>query len=88
MGDQYLVVTLPMMDGEIREDIFYFDQEWHLKFLTSQVKAMTDQVNREGEPRGPKQANTMASHWRDFTRMNPSMFFSSKSNEDPQDFLD
>ena len=30
----------------------------------------------------------MASHLRDFTRMNPPMYFGSKVDEDPQDFLD
>lgn len=30
----------------------------------------------------------MASHLRDYTRINLPMFFVSKVNEDPQDFLD
>ena len=33
-------------------------------------------------------ASTMASRLRDFTRMNPAMFFGFKANEDPQDFQD
>ena len=30
----------------------------------------------------------MATRLRDFTRMNPLMYFGSKVDEDPQDFLD
>ena len=30
----------------------------------------------------------MASFLRDFTKMNPTMFFGSKVNEDPQDIYD
>ena len=55
--------------------------------ITSQAQDMTTQVNREVEPRVPQHGSTMASHLRDFTRMNPPMFFGSISNEDPQDFL-
>ena len=35
-----------------------------------------------------KHANTMASRLRDFTRMSPPMLFRSRSDEDPQYFLD
>ncbi|TMW98660.1 hypothetical protein EJD97_003682 [Solanum chilense] len=55
--------------------------------------AMGDQVPvvppaMEVEPRVPQHGSTMASHLRDFTRINPPMFFGLRSNEDPQDFLD
>ena len=33
-------------------------------------------------------ASSMTSHIRVITRMNPPMFFGSKVNEDPQDFID
>ena len=36
----------------------------------------------------PPQASTMASHLRDFTRMNLFMFYGSKADEDLQDFSD
>ena len=36
----------------------------------------------------PHHASTMASRLRDFTRMNLSMFFGSKADKDPKDFLD
>ncbi|TMX03168.1 hypothetical protein EJD97_017896 [Solanum chilense] len=56
--------------------------------VTSQVQAMATQMNREVGPRVPQYANNMASHLRDFTRLNPPMLFRSKSDEDPQYFLD
>ena len=49
---------------------------------------MEAQENRELAPRVQQNASIMASHLRDFTRMNTSMFFESKVNEDPQGFND
>ena len=49
--------------------------------------AMMAQVNREVLPRENQHASTMATHLRDFTRINPPMYFGSKVDEDPQDFL-
>ena len=45
-------------------------------------------MNREVGPRVTKQANNMDIRLRDFTGMNPPMFFGSMWDEDPQDFLD
>ena len=56
--------------------------------VTSRVKAMTTQVNREVGPRVPQHANIMASCLREFTRVSPPMFFGSRLDEDPQDFID
>ena len=56
--------------------------------VNSQVEAMLAQMNREVGPGVPQQAKSMASRLRDFSRMNLPMFFGSKSDEDPQDFLD
>ena len=36
----------------------------------------------------PHHVNNMASHLRDFIRMSPPIFFGSKEDEDPQNFLD
>ena len=55
--------------------------------INSQVQAMTAQVNYEVGPYMPPHASTMASRLRDFPRMNPSMFYGTKADEDPQDFL-
>ena len=48
---------------------------------------MTAQMNWEVGHRMPPHAITMASCLRDFTRMNPPMFYRSRSDEDPQDLL-
>ena len=56
--------------------------------VTSQVQAMTTQVNWEVGPRVPHHANTVASHLKDFTMMNPPMFFWSKTDKYPQVFMD
>ena len=79
-----------MTNGQIRADFLNLAQSMisQASVVTSQVQAMTAQVNSEVGRRVPQHANTMASHLRDFTRMNPLMFFGSRSDEDPQDFLD
>ena len=56
--------------------------------MTSQFHVMIAQVTREVVPRVPQKSRTMASHLRDFTRMSPPIFFRSRSEEDPRDFLD
>ena len=79
-----------MSDGEIREAFLnltqYMDTQAHA--ATTQAQTMTTQENREVAPRVNQNASTMAFHLIDFTRMNPLMFFGSKVNEDPHDFLD
>ena len=55
--------------------------------ITTQVQDMKDNANREFGPHVNKNASTMASRLRDFSRMNFSVFFGSKFGEDPQDFL-
>ena len=56
--------------------------------ITFLVQVMTTQANGEVGLRLPQHANTMASRLRDFTRMNHPLFYGSKEDEDPQDFLD
>ena len=53
---------------------------------TVQAQAMTVHANRDVAPRVHER--TMASRFRDFTRMNPPIFYGSKVDEDPQEFLD
>ncbi|TMX04919.1 hypothetical protein EJD97_003881 [Solanum chilense] len=60
----------------------------HVQAVATQPQAMAAQSNREFGPRVHQNASSMASHLRDFTRMNPQMFFGSKVNEDPHDFVD
>ena len=87
MGDEVSVYpTPPMTDEEIRSAFLILAQAMTLqdKYITYQVQAMKDQVNHEVGRR----MQHYSSHLRDITRMNPLMFFGSKVDEDPQDFLD
>ena len=90
MGDQVPDVPPPMTDRDIRADFLTLTQAmtFQANAFNSQVQSMTAQVNRVVGPRVPQHANTMASHLRDFAKMNPPMFYGSRSDEDPQDFLD
>ena len=74
---------LAITDGEVRESLFQMAQS-----ITTQTQAITTQANREVAPRENQHASTMASCLRDFVKMNPPMYFGSKVNEDPQDFVD
>ena len=56
--------------------------------VTIQAQAMKAQANREVVPHSHQQVTTMASHLRDFTRINPPTFYKSKVDEDPQEFID
>ena len=56
--------------------------------VTTQAQSMMAQANWEIETSMNKNCSKMDSHLRDFTRMNPLMFYGSKVNEDPQYFID
>ena len=90
MGDQVPVVPPLMIDGEIRSAFLNLAQAMisQTNVVTSQAQPMMTQVNQEFGPRVPQRASTMAYHLRDFTMMPHPMFFSSKTDEDPQDFID
>ena len=90
MGDQAPIVPTPMKDGEIRSVFLNLDQDmdFQANSFTSRVQPLTAQVNIEVGFRMPPHAITMASCLRDFTQVNTPIFFRSKADEDPQDFLD
>ena len=49
---------------------------------------MMAQANRDVAPRPHQQVITTASRLRYFTRINPPIFYGSKVDKDPQEFLD
>ena len=49
---------------------------------------MTAQANRDVAPRPHQQVTIMASHIRDFSRMNPTINYGFKVDEDPQELID
>ena len=56
--------------------------------ITTQAHAIIAKDTREGAPWENPHASTMASRQRNFTRMNPPIYFGSKTNEDPHEFMD
>ena len=89
MGDQVSDVPTPMTDGEIRATFLTLAQAMTSQaiFVTSQVQAITSQVNREIGTRVPQHDNTIALRLRDFARLSSPIFLGSKSEEDPKDLL-
>ncbi|TMW83058.1 hypothetical protein EJD97_003116 [Solanum chilense] len=59
-------------------------------FAAEQVTANPDRLTdaREGAPRENPNASTMVSRLREFARVNPRVYYGSKANEDPQEFVD
>ena len=88
MGDEVPGVPPTMSNGEIRENFLNLAQAMisQENSVTSQVQSMTTQANREAGPLVAQHASAMGYHLRDFTRINPPIFFFSKAYEDPQDF--
>ena len=75
-NNQVSVNPPAMTDGEVRAALFQMNQ------------TIMSQANRKVVPRENPHASTMASRLRDFTRMNPPMYFRSKVDDFTQDFLD
>ncbi|TMW97559.1 hypothetical protein EJD97_005305, partial [Solanum chilense] len=74
-GVQVPVNLVALTDEEVRATLVQIDQA-----ITSQAQDITAQVTREGAPRDNPHASTMASRLRDFTRINPPVYFGSKTN--------
>ena len=81
-GVQVPVNLVGLTDEEVRAALVQIDQA-----ITSQAQDITAQVTREGAPRDNPHASTMA-RLRDFTRINPPVYFGSKTNKDSQEFVD
>ena len=77
-----------MTDGEIRDTFLNLTQfmATQAHVVTTQSQDMIAQVNREVAPRVNQNGSTPSSHLRDFTRMNPPMFFGSKVLKIPKTF--
>ncbi|XP_015087034.1 uncharacterized protein LOC107030175 [Solanum pennellii] len=70
-------------DGEVRNAFLQMEQD-----ITTRAQAITAQSAREGAPRENPHASTKAIRLRDFTGMNPPLYYGSKAREDPLEFLD
>ena len=83
---QTLVLPPPMTDGETWSTFLTLDQPIPTKeqAVSTQVHAMAAHANMEVEPCVQQNSSTMVSRLRDFTRMNPPMFFGSNVHEDPK----
>ncbi|XP_049375775.1 uncharacterized protein LOC125840853 [Solanum verrucosum] len=79
-----------MTNLEIREALQTLTQLMTVQTqaVTTQAQAITAQANLNVGPRVNPNVSTMASMLRDLTRMNPLMFFGSKVDEDPQEFVE
>ncbi|TMW99229.1 hypothetical protein EJD97_002866, partial [Solanum chilense] len=74
-GVQVPINLAALMDREVRATLVQMMQA-----ITSQAQAITAQATRKGAPTENPHASTMASRLRDFTRMNPPVYFGSKTN--------
>ena len=64
-----------LTDGEVIEALVQMAQS-----ITTQAQAITAQSTREDSPRENAHARTMARRLRDFSRMNPRVYYESKTN--------
>ena len=72
---QVSVNPVALTDGEVRDELGQVAQE-----ITTQEQSTTAHATIEGAPRENPNASTMASKLRDFTKMNPTFYFGSKTN--------
>ncbi|XP_019067675.1 uncharacterized protein [Solanum lycopersicum] len=72
-----------MTDSEISASLLQIAQD-----ITIQAQGITPQPNRKVATRENQHACTISSRLRALTRMNPPIYFGSKVDEGPLDFLD
>ena len=87
--DQALLNTPPLTDENIRAA--FFQIAWvnttQAQAATTQAQAMKSQADQEVVPREHQQVATMSSRKRDFMRMNPTSFYFSMIEENPESYL-
>ncbi|XP_015081364.1 uncharacterized protein LOC107024983 [Solanum pennellii] len=71
-----------MTDGEMKAVLFQMAQA-----ITTLAETIMAQANREVASRENQHASIISRHLRDSMRMNHPMYFGSKVDEDPQEFL-
>ncbi|TMX01786.1 hypothetical protein EJD97_023616 [Solanum chilense] len=76
-GVQVSVNPAALTDGEVRAALVQMAQA-----ISAQAQAITAHDTREGALLENPHASTMASRLGDFTRVNPLVYFGSKTNED------
>ena len=76
-GVQVPINPAALTDGEVRAALVQMAQA-----ITPQEHAITPQDTIEGAPKKNPHARTMASRLRDLTRINPPVYFGSRTNED------
>lgn len=81
--DKDLFIPSPMTDGEIMSAFINLAQVMTTlaQAVANQTQAMISQEKLEVGPHVQKNASTTTSRLRDFTRMNPPVFFGLKVNE-------
>ena len=81
--EQSLVNPPPLMDGYIRAALIHLAQS-----ASVQAQAMAAHVNQAVVARPHQQVTIMASHIKNFARMNPHTLYMCKVEEVPQEFID
>ncbi|TMX00266.1 hypothetical protein EJD97_001111, partial [Solanum chilense] len=74
-GVKVLVSPAVLTDGEARASLVQLAQA-----IIAEAKVITTHDTREGASKENPHASTMASRLRDFTTMNPPVYFGSKTN--------
>ena len=74
-GVQVSVNPVALTDGEVREALVQVAQA-----ITTQEQTITEQTTRESAPIKNPHDRTMARRHRYFTRMNPLVYFASRTN--------
>ena len=75
VANQVQVNAAGLTDCEVRNALLQMAQA-----ITTQDQAIMAQAVREGSPKENPHSRTMASRLRDFTRMNPPVYYGSKTS--------